>query len=349
MKKLFIIFTAFSLLWIGCGKKDQNANKPVNSAKMDSTGTLQTSKDDAPPKDVSLDYNLKKDQHLSYKLTVISSQMQSLTTNSTVKQDVKQTLTYLIDMDVKDVDADKVMDVKLNVKSVKMDAEANNQKVSYQSGTLKDKTERQKYAEYESLLNNPFSFRMNPKGEILEVYRVDKIVEKFLDLRGIKDSVSGDQKRQFQQNMSERALKPLVQQIFRSLPAKQLAVDSTWQFSYPTPITPVFGFDNITKFKLLGFEKLNSERLAVINAGLELRTKGKNKYSEGGVNYDFKNPEAQGAGKIYFNLAKGCIQSSKTSSKVMMKATINAPKTPKGPMKAIRNDVIENTNIVELL
>lgn len=346
MKNVLLAITVLSFLWIGCGKKE--SDKAPVSAKSDSSGVLQTTKDDAPPKDVSLNYELKKDQHLSYRVTAISSQNQSLVTDTTIRQNVKQTITYLIDMDVKDIENDKTMDIKLNVKSIKMDAEANGQKVSYESGLLKDQTERQKYVEYESLLNNPFSFRISPKGEILEVYRVDKIVDKFLELRGIKDSVTGDQKRQFQQSMSEGALKPLIQQIFRALPKNQITVDSTWQYSYPTRIT-VFDVENINKYKLQGFEKLNNDRLAIINASLEMKSKGKNKYTERGVDYDFKSPEAEGNGKIYFNMAKGCIQQSKTSSKVKLNTTIKAPKTPKGPMKAVRNDVIESTNIIELL
>jgi hypothetical protein len=148
--------------------------------------------------------------------------------------------------------------------------------------------------------------------------------------------------------MSEGALKPLIQQIFRVLPQKNVSVDSSWLYSYPTHIT-VFEVENINKYKLKGFEKLNNDRLAVINASLELRAKGKNKYTERGVDYDFKAPEAEGSGIIYFNIPKGCIQSSKTSSKVKLNTTIKAPKTPKGPMKAVRNDLIESTNIVELL
>ncbi|MEI7812131.1 MAG: DUF6263 family protein [Ignavibacteria bacterium] len=347
MKNVFMVVLVFILL-TGCGKKQNSAEKLSGTAKMDSTGALQTVKDNAPPKDVLLAYCLKKDQHLTYKVTSLSAQNQSLTTDTIVKQFVKQNVSYVVDLDVKEVDNDKVMDIKVTVKSIILHAEANGQKVNYESGKITDPKEKLKYVEYESLLNKPFFVRVNPKGEILEVYRVDKIVDKFLEMRGVKDSVTSEQKKQFQNNMSEGALKPLIQQIFRILPDKSIAVDSAWNYSYGSKLT-VFEVKNTNKYKVLGFEKLNDDRLALISASLELSAKGKNKFSEKGVDYDFKTPEAEGSGKIYFNFTKGYVQSSKTSSRIRLSTSMTMAKSPKGPMKAVRSDVVENTNIIELL
>jgi hypothetical protein len=191
---------------------------------------------------------------------------------------------------------------------------------------------------------------MSPKGEILEIYRVDKIVDKYLDIQGLKDSVNAEQKRQFQGNISEGALKPLLQQIFRSLPSNKVAKDSAWHFDYPSRMG-VFDIQNIAQYKLVNFEKLqsNDNRLAVIEAGLQIVSKGKNKVSQGGVDYDFKKPEAQGSGKIYFNVVKGCVQNSKTSTKMQMSVTVKTSRGPRGPMKAVRNDNIQTTNLLQLI
>lgn len=349
MKKLLFTLFLISLIITGCGKKENNEAKTGTAAKMDSAGSLQTVKDDAAPKDVMLAYDLKKDQHLSYRIIAISQQHQSIKADSTINQSLKQTLNYVVDMDVKDIDNDKVMDLKLTIKSISMNAEGNGRKVSYQSGTIKDPNELKNYMEYESLVNNPFSIRLSPKGEILEIYRVDKIVDKMLEIGGKKDSASADQKRQLQLSIAERGLKPIVQQMFRILPDKRVAIDSTWQYSYPSSIPP-FQATNINKYKIESFEKLNNDdKIASIGAKLEISSMGKNKISDRGINYDFKNPEADGKGKIYFNMTKGCVQSSKTSLKVTLSFSMNAPKTPRGPMKATQSNVIENTNIVELL
>ncbi|MGE5497791.1 MAG: DUF6263 family protein [Syntrophothermus sp.] len=346
MKNIFVLLF-ISLFVFGCGKKEEN--KPAAAAN-DTSSVLKTVPDDAPPADVDLVYTLKKDQHLSYKLTSTSSQTQSVVSDTTLKQLAKQTVTYLIDMDVREVDNDNVMDIKATIKWAKLDGEANGQKVSYESGKLQDPKELARYVDYEAVLNNPFYFRMNPKGEILEVYRVDKIVDKYLEIQGIKDSVNNEQKRQFQGNISEGALKPLIQQVFRTLPKNKVAKDSTWHFDYPSRMG-VFDIKNIAQYKLVNFEKMqnNDNKLAVIEAGLQIVPKGKNKVSDRGIDYDFKNPEAQGSGKIYFNVTKGCVQNSKTSTKMKMSVTVKTSKGPRGPMKAVRNDDMETTNSLQLI
>lgn len=347
MKKIFMLLF-IPLFLAGCGKKDDQGQKPANT-QSDTSTVLQTVPDNAPPKDLDMVYSLKKDEHLSYRLTSASSSVQSVVSDTTIRQQVKQTVSYIIDFDVKEVDNDKIMDIRVTVKSVKLDGDANGQKMSYESGKLADPKQRVRFVDYEAVLNNPFSFRMSPKGEILEVYRVDKIVDKYLEIQGLKDSVSADQKRQFQTNISDGALKPLLQQVFRTLPNGKVAKDSTWHFDYPSRMG-VFEIANIARYKLINFEKLgNDNRLAVIDAGLQIIPKGKNKVSQNGVDYDFKNPEASGGGKIYFNVTRGLVQNSKTGTKFNMSVSMKTARGPRGPMKAVRNDAMETTNSVQLL
>ncbi len=346
MKKLFILIIS-SLLIVSCGKNEQPLNKKLNE-KPDTTGVLNVTKDDAPPKDVNLTYQLKKNNTYTYRLTSLSTTSQNIISDSAMKSTVKQSITYVFQIDVNDVESDNVMDIKVNIQSIKLEADANGQKFKYQSGSKLDSTERLRYIEYEAVLNNPFSIRLDSKGEILEVYRVDKIVNKFLTIQGIKDSVTSAQKKEFQTSISETAIKPLLQQIFRILPSKNVSKDSVWSNQYGTRLG-VFDITNIAKYKLKDFAKLDDDRLAVIDAGLEIVAKGKNKVSEQGINYDFKYPQATGGGTIYFNISKGCVEKAKTTSKLKMSMTMQMPKTPRGPMKATRNDYIENTNVLELL
>lgn len=341
MKKLFILLF-FAFIASGCG--DKEANKPVRK----SDGTLNTTADNAPPKDVTLNYSLQKNQHLSYRVVSTNNSSQSITSDTTMSQKVKQTVTYLMDIDVKDVDQEKVMELQVTLKSISLTAEAGKNKVTYQSGKQLSKEDKMKFGQYEAFINSPFSVRLDPKGEIREIYQVDRIVNKFLNMQGLQDSVNQQQKNQLQMSIAEGELKPLIQQVFRSLPKKTVAKDSSWQFSYPARLG-IFEIENIAKYRLAGFEKLGDQRLAAIDAGLDIIPKGKTKFSERGINYDFKKPQASGNGRIYFNLEKGCIQQSKTSTKLVMSLTMQMPNSPRGPMKATRNDVMETTNTVELL
>jgi hypothetical protein len=346
MKNLIFLFLT-TFIFIGCSPKDKPVEKKV-SENPDTSGVLNTSKDDAPPSQVVIAYALKKDNQYTYRLTSISNSMQQVISDSTMTQNLKQTITYLFEFNIADVEQDGVMDIKVDLKSVKLDANANGQKVSYQSGSKLSAADKQKFIEYEAVVNNPFSVRVDSKGEILEIYKVDKIASKFLDLQGLKDSVNADQKKQFQANIAESALKPLLQQIFRYLPKNSVNKNDIWSNEYPSRLA-VFDIQNIAKYKLLDFEKLNDDRLAVIDAGLEISSVGKEKVTERGVNYEFKKPEASGSGKIYFNLNKGCIEKSKTKTSLSMTVKMDMPKSPRGPMKATRKDYIENTNVLELL
>jgi len=346
MKNLLILIIT-SLLIISCGKNDKPVEKKL-SDKPDTTGVLNVSKDDAPPTDVNLSYQLKKDNSYLYRLTSLSTTLQKVISDSTMTSSIKQSISYVFKMDVNEVESDNVMDIKINIQSVKLDATANGQKFKYESGTKLDSTERLRYIEYEAVLNNPFSIRLDSKGEILEVYRLEKIVNKFLSIQGVLDSVTAAQKKEFQTNIAETAIKPLLQQIFRILPAKNVGKDSVWTNQYGTRLS-VFDVTNIAKYKLKDFAKLDDDRLAVIDAGLEIISKGNNKVSERGVNYDFKKPEATGSGTIYFDITKGCVVKAKTTSKLKMSMTMQMPQSPRGPMKATRNDYVENTNILELL
>lgn len=341
-KSLFLLFIV-ALIISGCGKKENEGGNPAGDGKVDTTGVLNTTKDNNPPHDIKLTYQLKKGEHYSFRMTSVTSNSQSIIADSSMSQKMHRTITYLFDMNVDDVDSDNIMDIKINVKSIKLDADAGGQKLSYQSGNKLNEKDRQTFLEYEALINSPFTVRMDPQGEILEIYHVDRVANKLLDLQKIRDSVTSEQKKQLQQSISEGALKPMVQQIFRVLPKHQISIDSTWNFSQPSQLG-VFTVQNITKYKLAGFEMKDDQRLALIEAGLDIVAKGKNKFTERGVDYDFKTPQADGTGKIYFNVAKGCIQYAKT--KVSLKTSMTMKAQNK---KATRNDMLETTNIIELL
>jgi len=346
MKQFLIVVLLFAFI-AGCSEKKEPDEKNV-SQNPDTTGVLKTEKDNNPPKEVTLNYQLAKDDHIIYRLTTMSKSSQTLVSDTTLKQVITQNLTYTFNMDVVDVDSDKLMDIKATVTNVVLDADANGQKFNYRSGQKLDSLQRMRFMEYEAILNNPFYFRLDPKGEITEIYRVDKIINKFLELQNLQDSATTEIRKQLQFNITDVALKPLLVQIFRTLPKHTVAKDSSWTNKYKSQLA-VFEIENTAKYKIADFEKDDVSRYAVINAGLDIKASGKNKVSERGVNYDFKNPQAQASGKIYFNLNRGLVEKSKTSTKLIMSMSMNMPQTPKGPMNARRDDVIESTNIVELL
>jgi len=345
MKYVFVFLT-FSLLLLGCNKKG-NTQPNAASFAFDSTD-IKTTPVSNPNESFSLQYNFQKGKDYQYRLTSISDDNRTIKADTTVLQHITQNVTYLLDFSLANVDKDGVMEISCNINSVKLDADANGKKISYQSGTSKDTLEKAKFAEYEALIQNPFSIRLTKDGEILEVFRADKIVSKFLELKGAPSTISADEKDALRKSIVDGALKPMLIQIFRQIPLKQVAKDSSWEFTQPPSQFLIYQLQNTNTYKVMSLDKYNNDRLAVIDAGLKSILTGKDDITNQGVNYKFKKPETTASGKIYFNLDKGCIQKSKTNTLVNVFYTMEM-KTPKGNQKGSQTEVIKSSNIVELL
>jgi uncharacterized protein (UPF0333 family) len=344
MKNL-ILLLFISLIFAGCGEK--KVNQTPEAAKQQ-TGNSSIVKDNAPPKQVNLSYKLLAGQHFSYQLINGNSSSQTLVTDSARTQKMEQTITYKIDMNVEGVE-DNVMDIKINISSVKVDAEMGGRRITYHSGGNLDSARKLGLIDMETLANSPFNIRLNPDGDIAEFYKVDKLINKFLDMQNIKkDTVTSDQKKQVQYNIVEGALRPLLSQVFRKLPGKTLGLDSSWVVTYPSQVPP-FELTNKAQFKVVDFNLLGIDKLVAIDASLSVTSKGQNKVSNRGINYNFKNPESSGGGKIYFNISRGLIQQSKTNTSLKISADMTIPSSPKGPMKAKNSSSVMNSYEVQLL
>ncbi len=346
MKKFFLLFTILvTFTYLGCDKKSGNDNKPVS---LKDTVQHVTKVDPNPPASVKLAYAFKKGDTFNYKIVSTNKSTQTIKSDTTVSQSGYDQIRYLINFSVVEVDEDKTADLKVILSTIEIDANSGDTKVSYKSGTITDSTERLKYADYEALVNSPFNIRVNSKGELLEITKVDRITNKLLDMQGAKDKVNEEQKKQIGFNISEGALKPLLKQIFRNLPSTELAKDSTWNESTPSKFS-IFDAVTIAQYELQEFEKLNDERLAIISFDANIETKGQNTFTERGVKYNFSKPKANGNGKIKFNTEKGLIQSSMVKSTVKSSMKMELPPNAPGPKFAERSDDVVSENQVTLL
>ncbi|MCK7519171.1 MAG: DUF6263 family protein [Ignavibacteriales bacterium] len=247
-----------------------------------------------------------------------------------------------------DIDVDGIFEIGFNITSVKLDADANGEKFSFESNTSKDTMDRVKYSEYVSVLNNPFNVRVTKTGEIVEIYKADRIINEFLKLKGAIDSVTAAEKDYLKKDMIERALKPIVVQVFRQLTDKMMAKDSLWTNPQEPTKLMVFQVQNTSTYLVKSLELFNNDKIAVIDAGLKTNISGNNKVTDRGATYVFKKPVTFAEGKIYFNLSKGCVQKSKTNSKIQISYSMEVP-TPKGLEKGTKTEIVVNTNILELL
>lgn len=348
MKYLLVTLFAFLIL-AGCGEKksQDNAINDKNKFNIDSSD-IKTEPVANQNESFKLEYKFEKGKTYHYRLTTITNDIQSVKIDTTMQSDIKQTIIYLIDLTPVSTDRDGVTELNCIFKSVKLNALANGQEYNYQSDTNTDSVERSKYADYESMINSEIGLRVSGKGELIEVFRVDKILAKFLSIKGLTDSVSAQQKDQLRTNMVEGAIKPLLFQIFRTMPDHQLAKDSTWTFPQPPTQFMVYQIQNTNTYKIDGIEGYNGDKLAVIGGGIESKITGNDKASDRGIDYTFTKPHTSAGGKIYFNITEGCLQKAKTYTKIDINYTMEA-KTPKGKQKGTRKEVVTNNYLLEKL
>lgn len=348
MKKLLALTLLILSFFIGCGKKDDpKKEEKTFSTAFDSSEIKAVPITDGSISSVDLKYGLTKGSEYHYRLTSITDDNQSIKADTSIAQNIKQALTYLLKLNVKDVDKDGVMEIEFTFTSVKLDATGNGKTFSYQSGNKLSGDDKKNYANYEAVINNPFTARVAPKGEILEFFRTDRIANKIIELGGLKDSVSLEEKKMLQQQITEGALRPLLMQVFRKLPAQQVKKDSMWTLANPPAQMPFFEMTNTLNFKITGFEKYKESNLAVIDAGLSSQYKISERAKQAKVTVN--SPSYKGEGKIYFNLTKGLVEKSKTNNYLTIEMSMMAPARTGGLQKVTQRQYTKTTNILELL
>lgn len=348
INKLLAFTVLFLFIAIGCGdKKDEPAETTAEVHQFDSTD-LKLEKIDDENGIYDLEYKFEKGDKFTYRFSSITNNEQAISTDTTLVTKLQQTISYIIDMDVNEIDENGVADIVIKIKSIKIDADVNGQKYYVKTDVAPDSSQKLQYAEHYAITESPFLVRVDKKGNLIEFSRIDRIVNKFLELREIADSVTADEKGMLRNSFTQSAIKPLTQQIFRVLPTEPVAKDSSWSIPQQ-PITLMFyqvQYENI--YKVSEFEKLGDDRIAVLSAGVKSKITGDDKATESGVTYNFTKPKTIADGKIYFNIDKGVIQKSKTTTNINFSFSMEAM-SPQGLQKGLRQDKNVNTNILELL
>jgi hypothetical protein len=350
LKNLFVL-VVLSTLIIGCGEKSSQPEKVLSDKEkysFDSTD-LKTEGIDNSGKPFAMEYKLKKGESLTYRLTTISKNSQSFTIkDSTVTQGVDQNIIYLFDIAVKEVDEEGNIEAEVKINSLKLDANANMESYSFEAGKDNDTAKIKQFAEFYSLYNNPFSVRFNKKGEVLEIFKADRISNKYLELKGAADSLSVEEKNMVKQDLINGVLKPFVNQVIRKVPEKEVYKDSTWFIKQPPIPFMVYQINTTNTYKIGTVEKLDDNRIAVVDAGIQFSYTGQSTVTQGGVTYSFQKPNSTAEGKFYFDVDKGYQIKSRTKTRMDIVYTMEA-NTPEGKQKVKRMESITSTNILEIV
>ena len=351
MKNLLTITLLSLVLFISCQKEKSNEEQKSSdelASTFDSTALETTSVDESEDQSFFFKYKFVPGESFKYRLTTISGRTQSIITDSTMSDKLSQTIIFIMNFKTLSLDADSVAELECTFSSVNLKANANGIDINYQSGAKMDSTERQKFPEYESFLNIPFNLRVGKHGEIVDIYKFDKIMNKFLSLRGLTDSLTAQEKIMAQQDMTNKSVKPLLAQIFREVPEHKMAKDSTWSYKRESLPIVVFQVDFENQYKVGNLEMLGDEKLVVIDGTVLTKVSGSQTYKEKGIDYFFEKPTSSASGKIYFNLDKGLIQKSRAQTSMKNSYTMEMP-TPEGVKKASAKEESSTINVIELL
>ncbi len=348
MKK-FLVILFLSTIIFGCSKKATDTPADLKAKLKVDTTAIKTSPIDNPNQKFNLSYKFEKGKSYQYRIASFSEDNFIIKADTNVTKKIKQSVIYIVNVDLQNQDKDGVMEFTCEIKSILFNASDGGQMMMYNSGDANDSTELERYAQYASLINNPFGIRVGKAGGILEIFRADKIVNKFLELnKKPSTSVNQEQRDYLNNTITQGSLKPLVTQLFRELPTNTVAKDSSWSFTQPASPFLIFKLENTNLFKVSGLEKYNSDTVAILNAGLKTVVSGDTKYEERGAKFNFTKPVTSADGAIYFNVSKGCVQKSNIKTRIHIYFTMEAP-SPKGMQKGNKTEDITNTNIVELL
>ncbi len=348
MMKRILAAVLAGILLFGCGKKSGEKSEDLSAKMVTDTSAIKAVPVQNADQKFNLQYKFQKGVVYRYRMTQSTEDNLTIKTDTSISQSLNQSIIYIFDLNLSNVDKDGVMEFSCSIPSIKLNADANGQKFFYQSGVTKDTTELKKYTQYEALINNPFGVRVGKSGGVIEVFRADKIADKFLALSKPQTQPTEQQKNTLRSNIVESVLKPLMSQIFRDIPSNTLAKDSSWTYEQPAAPFMVFKLQNTNTYKITGLEKYNADTLAVVDAGLESVITGNTKFEERGATYNFKKPETSANGTIYFDITKGCIRKANLKTDIHIFFTMEAP-TPKGKQKGSKDEVITTSNVLELL
>ncbi|MCE1187683.1 MAG: DUF6263 family protein [Ignavibacteria bacterium] len=349
MKKIFflsliILFTTF----IGCKKQEQQpAAEQKANLTFDSSDAKTTPVDDKEANNLMLKFHPKAGATYSYRLTSITVEQGVIKADSVMHPKTGQTITYNVNVKINEVDEEGTLDAAFTISSAALTAEFNGKKISYRSGDKLDSLDRQKFIEHEALLNNSFGVRIKSNGEIVEIYKVDKIVSKFMQIQKVKaDTIPQQQMQAFKENLTASVLRPVVRQVFREFSTKSLTKGESWSLPQPPLGLRFVVFENKTEYTYRGLELLGSEKVAAIDAKLVSRAQINPQAAKNKINVTKSSLE--GSGKLYFSTEKGMLIRSKVNMALGLGINGMAP-TPHGMKQLSTDQTTTNTYILELL
>ena len=335
---LLLIITLFVL--IGCGKSETEKKDVKN------TSSISEVKKPAGPT-VKLKYKFKVGDKFTYKLQTMSNKVEEIFADTTLKNDIIQTASYIVDFKVKSVNEYNLAELEAKIKSITAETSLNGQTMKYDSKLLYSSREKVQFVDYEAIKNIPFKLNVNELGNVVKVEGIERIMKNILKIQNVPDTLSAKTRENMKASIANGTLQPLAQQIFKIVSHDQVGIDSVWQIKFDSQLA-VFKVENTAVYRVedITFEE---DTTTSVVSNLLTNILGNNIVSEQGVTYTFSQPVLTANGNFTYNNSRGLVQFAESITKLEMTMIVDGVDGKNEPIKSTKRDVSSNTNIVELL
>lgn len=320
MRKYFALNLLLAVLMVyvyGCGdKKDDKTNNNNNKVTSD-----LVKKDSVSGKDmVTIKYAVKKGDVFKYKMIAKTSNMEKSPATEDKEITQNNEINYYYTKEVTDVDGGGIISYKVTFDSINISSQMAEQTIKYNSNVNDSIKQNPVFMQYNAVIQNPFYIRVNPSGEISDVYGMEKIYENLF--KSLGDTLKEADKQTIKEQFGEESLKEILQQEYQIAPSNPVAVDSSWTKSFSTAVL-FFEVVNNAKYTLKGIENKDNQTIANIEAALNVEFKNK-EVTEKGMKVAIASSETSGSGKISVNLSRGCVSYKETATNLKLVLKLSA-------------------------
>ncbi len=265
---------------------------------------------------ITLKVNPKKGDIFRYYMMAKTSTKEN--SPMTDKKDVtqEQTISYYYSEEVADtsngVTTYKVKYDSISVVTTVPVSKDSTIRVVYNSNVKDSMYSKPDFIQYNSIIGEPFSITVSPKGEVGDIYGLQKIYDKMFKAFG--DTLKEQDKAQIKESFGNDAIKSVLQQQFQIFPDNDVVKDSTWTRSYDTQLL-VFPGRNSLSYKITNVKVENGETILTIDADLSTQLL-KDEMKDKTVTYKVENSSFNGKGLILYNLTRGCVVKKETTTKI---------------------------------
>lgn len=340
----FILPFLIALLLFSCTKEEKSKETSSKLNTELSSDLVATPKADR----FHLRYKFKKNESFKYKITTLSKTNQQVEADSIISTVTEQTITYIVNLKVKDIDSKGNYIISWKINSIKSDGSINGEKISYDSKYIFSTQERMMFAQFEAIKGKTFTVRISKIGEILDIYNLNSIIDELIDIQKSKDKATKEIRAQLAKQFREAALLPLTEQIFRQFPEEPIGINSYWDKRFNTKFA-MFDIENIASFEIKDVKNLETDSVVTISAGLSINWLGNHEATDQGIKYYFYDPVVSGSGLITFNKSKGLITHSETSTIMQQIMEMEGLDASQQLVKGKRTDNSSNKNTIKLL